>query len=354
MSSRSFPASGLSVGLAHIASYVVACLVHLLGPAFLVIGVYLLSRMTVFALLAGVVALGFAWLVRPRVPRLPPDIQPLTREEAPNLYALLDRIADRVGAPRANIVALNGMVNAAVTTYGWRRRQLVVIGYPLWLILTPRERVAILAHEMAHFGNGDARHGLVVGTALHSLVELYEITRFDPHDDRGLDYRMAGALLALAGLPVRLLILVLELLMYRSSQRAEYRADELGARVAGSRAMVSMLDAFTTRTPSAEDFLEPSAAVVRASDLWGDLRAGVTAVPEEEVERRRQAAREERTRVDVTHPPTYLRMERVQRLPCMEGEIEAADVEKVQAELEQAAHRVAKSVRDAARGALYR
>lgn len=353
MSSDSSSASGLSAGLARIASYALACLVHLLGPAFLVVGVYLLFRLTPFAIFLGVVALGLAWLVRPRIPRFPADVQPLTREEAPNLYALLDRIGTRVGAPKTDVVALCGMVNAAFGTYGWRRRRLVMIGYPLWSILTPQERIAVLAHEMAHSSNGDARHGLLVGSALHSLRELREVTRFDWHEDDGLANLFAQAVLALAALPVRGLSIALELLLHRSSQRAEYRADELGARVAGSRAMVSMLDALTTRVPSAESFLEPSAVVLGASDLWDELRARVAEIPDEELERRRQAAREEKARVDGTHPPTYLRMDRVRRLPYVEGEVGAAEAEKVQPELEQAACRVAGTVRDAARSALY-
>ncbi|GAA3213238.1 M48 family metallopeptidase [Nonomuraea helvata] len=352
MSSESRSAPGLSAGLARIASYALACLVHFLGPAFLVAGGYLLSRMTIFAFFLGVVALGLAWLVRPRVPRFPADVQPLTREEAPNLYALLDRIGAGVGAPRADAVALDGTVNAAFGTYGWRRRRLVMIGYPLWLILTPQERIAVLAHEMAHSSNGDSRHGLFVGTALDSLRELRGVTRFDWHQDDGLDRLFAQALLVLAGLPVRALIFALELLLYRSSQRAEYRADELGARVAGSRAMASVLDVLTTRAPSARNFLEPSAVLLGASDLWDQLQASVAAVPDEELERRRQAAREEKTRVDDTHPPTYLRMERVRSLPYAEGEIGSAEVEKVQPELEQAACRVAEIVRDTARSAL--
>ncbi|RVX39293.1 Zn-dependent protease with chaperone function [Nonomuraea polychroma] len=353
MSLESSSPSGLSVGLARIASYALACLVHLLGPAFLIVGVYLLSRMTLFAFFVGVVAVGLAWLVRPRASRFPADIQSLTREEAPNLYALLDRIGAGVGAPRTDVVALGGMVNAEFSTYGWRSRRLLVIGYPLWLILTPQERVAVLAHEMAHSSNGDARHGLFVGSALHSLRELREMTRFDWHEDDGLVHLFAEALVALAGLPVRVLIFALELLLYRSSQRAEYRADEWGAHVAGSRAMASTLDALTTRVPSAENFLELSLIVAGASDLWDKLQASVAAVPDEELERRRQAAREQKSRVDRTHPPTYLRMERVRQLPYVEGRVGAAEVEKIQPELEQAAYRVAGTIRDAARSALY-
>lgn len=153
------PVLGVSAGVSRIASYVIAWVGHLLCPAFLVIGVYLLSLMNPFAFLIGLVVLGLGWLVRPRAARLPGDVQVLTRADAPELYGLIDRIGEGVGAPRIDTVALGGMANAALATYGWRRRRLVVIGYPLWLVLSPRERVAVLAHELGHSSNGDARHG---------------------------------------------------------------------------------------------------------------------------------------------------------------------------------------------------
>ncbi|MFG2076175.1 M48 family metallopeptidase [Nonomuraea maritima] len=333
-----------------------AWVVHLLCPAFLVSGVYLLSLMNLFAFLLGLVVLGVAWLVRPRAARLPADVQVLTRADAPELHALIDRIGEGVGAPKVDTVALGGMANAALATYGWRRRRLVVIGYPLWLVLSPRERVAVLAHELGHSSNGDARHGWVVGGALYALEELYGMTRFTWTWDDSLQDLVSESVLAVAGLPARGLRWALRRLLYRSSQRAEYRADELGARVAGARAMASAFDTMTTRLPSVASFLQPSAAVVGAEDLWGKLLASVDAVPEETLEDRRREALEEKARVDASHPPTHLRKERVEGLPyegmLRTAEIEAA-MEKVQAELERPALHVAKSAREAARSALY-
>ncbi|WP_043631029.1 hypothetical protein [Nonomuraea candida] len=119
-------------------------------------------------------------------------------------------------------------------------------------------------------------------------------------------------------LPVRGLMVLLELLLYRSSQRAEYRADELGARVAGVPGMVALLDALDTRAYSAARFLETSAHTVRPEEMWTALRGAVDAVPGFETERRRRAARLEKLRVDQTHPATYLRMEWVAGLPYEE------------------------------------
>ena len=43
----------------------------------------------------------------------------------------------------------------AVTRVGVRGRSVLVIGIPLWLLLTPEMRVAVLAHELGHLDNRD-------------------------------------------------------------------------------------------------------------------------------------------------------------------------------------------------------
>ncbi|WP_103956651.1 M48 family metallopeptidase [Nonomuraea solani] len=345
------PFAAPSAGSARVASLALAWLVHLLAPAFLLLGLYLLTRWTLFLILPAIVALDLAWLLRPRPVPFPQGAERLTRDDAPSLFALLDRIGAEVGAPRTDVVAVSGAVNASFRTYGRRRRRLVEIGYPLWLILTPQERVALLAHEMAHSSNGDGRHGLVVGGALHSLHVLRDVTRFDWESGDGVARFFAETLLAVLGLPVRGLILVMELLLYRSSQRAEYRADEMGARVAGAPAMHSLLDGLVTRAISAARFLGTSAHFRKPEDMWASLRAAVNEVPDSEYERRRRAARLEELRVDQTHPATYLRMEWVALLAYPEARVHMT--EAVEHELEAPAARVAGTVRENAQSALY-
>ncbi|WP_080043581.1 M48 family metallopeptidase [[Actinomadura] parvosata] len=344
----------MSAGLARVAVHTLALLTHLLTPAFLLLGVYLLTRGTLFAILPALVALDLAWLLRPRPAPFPPETRPLTRETAPHLFALLDRIGAEVHAPRTDIVAISGEVNASAHAYGWRRRPVIEIGYPMWLILTPQERIALLAHEMAHSSNGDSRHGLVVGSALHSLAVLIDVTRFDWREGDGVARLFAECLLALVGLPVRGLMVAMELPLHRSSQRAEYRADELGVRAAGTSAMITLLDTTTTRAPSVISFLETSALTAKPENLWTALGAAVEAVPAAELDRRREAARSEDVRWDSTHPPTYLRIERVAALPHQEGRVPAeAAGEAVDRELGAVALHVAQAIKENARSALY-
>lgn len=217
-------------GPARVAGYLLACLVHLTPLALLVAGAYLIAGLTLLSVPAGLVVLDLAWVLRPRFGRLPSGAAVLTREDAPRLFALIDRIGTEIGTPGADVVVVSGEVNAAFGTYGLRRRRMIEIGHPLWMILTPAERVSVLAHEMAHSRNGDGRHGLVVGGALHSLAELRQVTEFGWEPGDGVSRLLAESVLALVGLPVRALALVLELLLNRASQRAEHRADEIQAR----------------------------------------------------------------------------------------------------------------------------
>ncbi|MDR8409848.1 M48 family metalloprotease [Nonomuraea sp. 3-1Str] len=336
------------------AGYLLAFLVHLLAPAFLVTGIYLVTRLTIGGILFGLVALDLAWLLRPRPAPFPASAVPLTRSDAPRLYALVDQIGADLGAPRTDLIALSGAVNASFRTYGRRRRHLVEIGYPLWLLLGPQERVALLAHEMAHSSNGDARHGLVVGSALHSLHELRLFASFAWRPGDGVSAFITECLHALLGIPVRGVILLQELLLYRSSQHAEYRADEMQARTAGTEAAVSLLDVLTTRAESVGRFLGSSAVAVGTANLWATLRSTVDAVPDAELERRREAARAERTRVDTTHPPTHLRVRRLLALPYTQPRVSAPPMEQIEEELQKAAESVARSLRENAQAALYR
>ncbi len=59
--------------------YILASVVHLLAPAFLVTGAYLVTRLTITGILFGLVALDLAWLLRPRPAPFPASAIPLTR-----------------------------------------------------------------------------------------------------------------------------------------------------------------------------------------------------------------------------------------------------------------------------------
>ncbi|WP_214325167.1 M48 family metallopeptidase [Nonomuraea sediminis] len=346
--------------LARMASYALALLVHLLTLAILITGVWLVVAFTFVSVPVGVVLIGLAWLMRPRFGRLPDDAEVLTRQDAPRLYQLVDEIGARAGAPRTDVVVLSGDINASYGTYGLRRRRVLTLGYPLWLVLTPQERIALLGHELAHSSNGDSRHGVVVGTAFGALAELRSAARSDREavPEHGLfvlvGHWASQVVLWLLRLTVGGFDTVLELVNLRSSQRAEYRADAMSVEIAGTVAAASALDAHDTRCGLAASFLETrTMAIPRNEGLWEALQAYMSGIPESEFERRRRGARLVALRVDRTHPPSYLRHEHVLGLPYREPAVTAAGMGEIDRELAVRAGRVERELRDSIRATLY-
>ncbi|MBO4256810.1 M48 family metallopeptidase [Streptomyces griseorubiginosus] len=267
--------------------------------------------------LVGLVLLALAWALAPRVRRLPGDRPVLFRKEAPELFALVDEVARAVGTRSVHAIAVDGNINASVMTYGVRGRRLLVLGMPLWEVLTPAERIALLGHELAHYANGDTRNGLVVGTAVRTLSLWHHALRPLPHPSA---IEMAvNAFYVMPRLLVRGMLALLVRLTSRAGTRAEYLADRLAARTASTHAAVGLMDRLLITGPL-KLLLRSEAnraalggsrstrkATARADELWELLTAYAASVPEQEYERQRRAGARRGHQVDATHPPTHLR-----------------------------------------------
>ncbi|MFG2072558.1 hypothetical protein [Nonomuraea maritima] len=153
----------------HLSALALASVVHLLTLAFAAVGAWAVLREpgSLVSWLVGVPALAIGWGLRPRLGRLPADAEVLDRSIAPELYAAAARVADRVGVPWPEKIAVRDL--ATRTCYervGLRRRPVLVVGLPLWLALPPALRVALLATAYARLPTGGER---MVGEALTTL-----------------------------------------------------------------------------------------------------------------------------------------------------------------------------------------
>ena len=280
---------------------------------------------------AGVVLLALTWLLAPRPGRLPEGRPVLLRADAPELFALVDEVAGAVGTRSVDAIVVDGSINAAVTSYGIRGRRLLVLGMPLWEILTPEERIALLGHELAHYANGDIRNGLVVGSAVRSLTVWHHIVQPHPHAT-GLEM-IVNALYVLPRLLIGGWLILLIRLTSRAGMRAEYLADRLAARTASTPAAAGLMDRLLI-TEALGVWLRTEAnraalrgprstrhATDRAGELWERLTAYAASIPEHEYERQRRAGARRGHQVDTTHPPTHLR-----RTSLLAGQSEPAAV----------------------------
>jgi Zn-dependent protease with chaperone function len=339
-------------------SYALALAVHAVTLALVVSGGWLVVTGGSFLKVCGVLVLLLAWSLRPRLGRLPEDGIVLRRVDAPELFALVDEVAAAVGTRGVDAVVVDGEINAAVSGLGLRGRMLI-LGVPLWSVLTPQQRVALLGHELGHFVNGDTRHGLVVGSAHRSLVLWYHY--FAPVDAVTALQMITNFAIMPFRLLVGALLAVFDLLAVRATQRGEYLADSAAARAGSTEAAVGLMDRLLVadsveinlrREINARRIGGPvgRTASNAGEGLWDELAARVGEIPEYEHERRRRVGARRGHSVDSTHPPTHLRRQHL-LLAAPVGASVTADADRerrIADELADSGARVAREViRDA-------
>ncbi|WP_241740779.1 M48 family metallopeptidase [Streptomyces sp. L2] len=330
---------------------VLALVVHAVTVALAVGGLWCLVPVrNRFDTLLGIFLLAMAAVLRPRFRRLT-GRHPLFRDEAPELFALVDEIARTVGTRGVDAIAVDHKVNAGVSAFGVRGRRLLTLGLPLWETLSPRQRIALLGHELGHYANGDTRRGDLLGTAFETL-EAWRYTLAPIR--RPNAYEMIAKLLYLVPrLLVEGVLMALDPLPLRAAQRAEYLADRMAARVGSTEAAVGLMDRLLVaralrvalqREASAAALGGPGtarAADARADGLWDRLREYAQSIPEYEYERRRRAGARRGHSVDSTHPPTHLRRACLLAGPPQAGSVPADARRDRLIDLELATARVA-------------
>jgi heat shock protein HtpX len=239
------------------------------------------------------------------------------------------------------MIVLDDGFNASFARRGWRRKDVLTIGLPLFEILEPQERVALLSHEIAHGANGDPTRGFLVGAALSTLNEWYRML----HPVRILD--STGGKTAFATFLANLVMLTitqiprfwlqsLVLLMFRDQQRAEYLADHLAADAAGTQAVLGLLRKLhmydTVELTIRRFYLNSS-----KDDLFGAIRRQVRNMPPRELARLDRVERAAGSRLDATHPPTPYRLDLLGAHAVREPIVALTDVDNscIDAELRQ-------------------
>jgi len=319
-------------------------LVHGVTLAFFLFGLYfVVAHKNPGYVILGLILLLVAWELRPRLGKRPKGS--LDRSKLPATFELLDRIAASLGARRVEGVVVSPELNASITTRGWRRRTFVFLGLPLVAILTPQEQVAVVAHELGHAVNHDPRRGAFIGTALGSLQTWYYLLRPErvgrarpARAGRGDMGWLATLVVSVVLTPVAWLIRQLWSLMihltWQTSQRAEYLADEMASRVAGSAAAASALRKLTLGSLFDDAVLASTTTEQRGKSLIEDFRRRVEEYPRGDLEYGLSKETERGFRLDTTHPPLAYRVEFVMAHPA-EADVTLGwdDSERIDAEL---------------------
>ena len=163
-------------------AYLVLVLFGSLALCLAMVAVVIYAPITIKFAIIGLVAFGgiFQAVLRGLWVKLePPQGQPVTREQAPRLFGLLDELRAALNCHPFHQVLIIGDMNAGVVQiprlgiFGWHRNYLV-IGLPLMQSLAPDEFKAVLAHEFAHSSRGHGRFGNWLYRVRRTWAQIFE------------------------------------------------------------------------------------------------------------------------------------------------------------------------------------
>lgn len=155
--------------------------------------------------------------------------QPVSREQAPQLYEILERLTARAGIPMPRVYVLPEDAPNAFATGRDPQHAAVAVTHGIVRLLNAEELEGVLAHELSHVKNRDILIGSVAATLAATVMVIAHIARFaaifggGQRDDRGGSNPIALlATIILAPIAATLVQLAV-------SRSREFQADASGA-----------------------------------------------------------------------------------------------------------------------------
>jgi len=196
---------------------------------------------------------GIAYFYSDKIALTMSRAQPVTREQAPRLYAIVERLCGKSSLPMPKLYVIPQPAPNAFATGRNPRHASVAVTEGLLQLMNEEEIEGVLAHELGHVRNYDILIASVAATVAGAITWISMMGRwalifggFSRSDDRnggGL-----GALLMLIVAPIAALIIQMAI-----SRQREFAADAAAARMVGHPfGLVSALEklgAYNKRIP---------------------------------------------------------------------------------------------------------
>jgi heat shock protein HtpX len=162
------------------------------------------------------------------------------------LVGTVHRLAQGAGVGMPDVAVFNSPEPNAFATGMSRNKALVAVSTGLLQTMSPDEVEAVLGHELSHVSNGDmVTMTLIQGVLNTFVIFLSRIIGFVV--DRALarnEQSSSGIGYFIAVIVSQIVLGILaSIIVMWFSRRREYRADEGGARLAGTHKMISALQA---------------------------------------------------------------------------------------------------------------
>ncbi|MFT4111266.1 zinc metalloprotease HtpX [Silvibacterium sp.] len=229
--------------------------------------------------------------------------QPVTREQLPRVFAVVEHMTQRIGLPMPKIYVIPSDSPNAFATGRNPQHASVAVTHGILNLLNDEELAGVLAHELGHVKNRDILTSSIAATLAGAVTMLarmgYWASLFGGYGGGGRDRERGGG--GLGALAMLILAPIAALLVQMAVSRSrEYEADATGAKITGNpyalASALEKLDAYSKRLPmdaspsTAHLFIV--APVISARDL-GNLFS--------------------------THPPIAKRIERLIGRPSLYG-----------------------------------
>src|SRR5271154_4031179 len=184
------------------------------------------------------------------------NAQPVTREELPRVYQVVERMTQRIGIPMPKIYVIPTDSPNAFATGRNPQHASVAVTHGILNLLNDDELEGVLAHELGHVKNRDILTSSIAATLAGAITILarmgYWAALFGGYGGDGRDRERGGggigALFMLILAPIAAALIQLAV-----SRSREYEADATGASITGNpyalASALEKLDAYSKRLP---------------------------------------------------------------------------------------------------------
>jgi len=216
--------------------------------------------------------------------------QVVTEREAPELYAMVDRLRQRAGLPMPTLaIAPHAQPNAFATGRN-PENAVVAVTEGILQLVSRDELEGVLAHELAHIKNRDMLLQTFTATLAGAISNLAHFGLFfGGRDDEG-GSPVGGLLMAILA-PIAAM-----LIQFAISRQREFKADAVGAQISGRpRSLANALRKLETAAHRIPMNVAPAVAPLAQVNPLAAYGGGVA-------------------KLFSTHPPTAERVARLEQL----------------------------------------
>ena len=187
------------------------------------------------ALVIAILMNGVSYFFSDKIALKSSGAQPVTREQLPRLYQVMERLAAKSNIPVPKLYVVPDMAPNAFATGRNPNHASVAVTQGLLQIMNDDELEGVISHELSHVRNYDILTSSIAATIAGAVTYMAQMGRWamifggyggSRDDDRGGGGLSALLMIFLAPFAALLLQLFL-------SRTREYAADETGARMVG-------------------------------------------------------------------------------------------------------------------------